>query len=118
MKEKRNLQAIGAATTGTGATLLATAASACCVPVLAPLLVSVLGVGGSVWAAGLKPYSPYILIVAGASLGFGFWSLYRQPVSETAACPARRPTGVRFALWASTLIWLVALALNLLEWAA
>ena len=118
MKEKPDLYAVGAATTGSGATLLATAASACCVPILAPLLVSVLGVGGSVWAAGLKPYSPYILIVAGVSLGFGFWSLYRRPVSETTACPARRPTGVRFTLWISTPLWLMALTLNLLEWIA
>ena len=114
MKEKRDLHVVGAATTGAGATLLATVAGSCCVPILAPLLMSVLGVGGSVWAAGVKPYSPYILVVAGASLGFGFWSLYRRPASKTAAFPTRRPTGVRFALWTSALIWLVALMINLL----
>jgi hypothetical protein len=106
----------GAALSGAGAAALATAASACCVPVLAPLLISVLGVSGAVWAAGLKPYSPAILGAAGLLLAYGFWTVYhRHPVADGAACPRRRPRAVRIVLWASALGWTLALALNLLQ---
>lgn len=42
--------ATGAALTSAGATMTATAAVACCVPVLSPLLVTALGASGAVWA--------------------------------------------------------------------
>lgn len=69
--------AIGAATSTTGAAVLATVASACCVgPVLAPVIVAVLGASGAAWAAGLKPYSPYI---PGASLVLLVYGFRLQP---------------------------------------
>ncbi len=113
---QHDLGAWGAATSGAGAAVLATAATACCVPILAPLIVSVLGVSGAVWAAGLKPYSPYILAGAGLLLGYGFWTVYRRrPLPADVSCPARRPRGVRIVLWTSALLWLVACLLNLLQ---
>ena len=42
--------------------------------------VSVLGVSGAVWAAGLKPYSPYILAGAGLLLAYGFLRFLAQTV--------------------------------------
>lgn len=111
-----SIQGLGAAATGAGAVVLATAASACCVPVLAPLLISVLGVSGAVWAAGLEPYSLAILAVAGLLLAFGFWSVYRpRPVIEGAACPVKRPRAPRAVLWIAAAIWLVAFVLNLMQ---
>ncbi len=115
MDRKRDLSAWGAATTGAGAAVLATAAAACCVPILAPLLVSVLGVTGAVWAAGLKPYSLAILAASGALLAFGFWTVYRRPVAAGQACPAKRPVVVIWTLWLAALLWASALAVNVFQ---
>jgi hypothetical protein len=109
MVKKADLATWGAATSGAGAAVLATAATACCAPILAPIIVSVLGVSGAVWAAGLKPYSPYILSGAGLLLVYGFWTVYRRrPLPAGASCPARRPRSARIVLWVSALLWLVA----------
>jgi len=83
------------------------------VPVLAPLLVSALGVSGAVWAAGLKPYSLLILGIAGALLSYGFWIVYRRPVATGQACPTERPVLVRWVLWLAALLWALALVVNL-----
>jgi len=116
MAKNRNLRAWGAASTGAGAAVLATAATACCVPILAPLLVSVLGVSGSIWAAGLKPYSLLILAASGVLLGYGFWTVYRRrPLAEGETCTAKPPPMVRPVLWFSALLWLLALGANTLQ---
>lgn len=115
MDRKRRLSAWGAVGTGAGAAVLATAATACCVPVLAPLVVGVLGVTGAVWAAGLKPYSLVIVGAAGVLLAYGFWMVYRRPVAADGACPAKRPVLVQWILWLAAALWLVALALNILQ---
>jgi len=116
MSERGRLRAWGAATSGAGAAVLATAATACCIPVLAPLLVSVLGVSGVVWAAGLKPYSLAILGVSGLLLAYGFWTVYRRRTATAGeVCPTRRPLLVRWVLWFSALLWLLALAVNTLQ---
>ena len=60
--------AIASASTGVAAAALTVVTAACCVsPVVAPIIVSVLGASGAVWAAGLKPYSWWILVGAFAS---------------------------------------------------
>lgn len=109
-------RAAGVAATSAGAAVVATAASACCVPVIAPLLVAVLGASGAAWAAGLKPYSPYLLAVSAVFLGYGLWTVYRpRSASAGGACPARRPRLPRVILWTAGVIWLAALVLNLLQ---
>ena len=114
-KEQGSLRSLGVAATGAGAALVTTAATACCVPVIAPLVVSVLGVSGAVWAAGLKPYSPYMLAASALLLGYGFWTVYRpRPASAGATCPVRRPRLPQIILWVAGALWLVALALNVL----
>ncbi len=112
---KKDLQTWGAATTGAGAAVLATAASACCVPILAPLLVSVLGVSGSVWAAGLKPYSLPILALSGLSLAYGFFAVYRQRAEAVGVCSTRRPRAVRWVLWSSAILWALAVMANVVQ---
>lgn len=110
--------AAGAAVTGAGSALLATAATACCAgPVLAPIVVGVLGASGAAWAAGLKPYSAWMLAGSGVLLCFGFWSEYRKR-AQCAPMRAGRANGmrgvVRVILWLSALLWAVAVAVNLL----
>ena len=74
----RDAAALGAGATGLGAAAVTIVAATCCVsPVLAPLIVGVLGAGGAAWAAGLKPFSGYILIAALVLLAGGFWNVYR-----------------------------------------
>lgn len=115
MADKTGPKAWGATAGGAGAALLSTATAACCIPVVAPVLVSVLGVGGAVWAAGLRPYSPYVLAASGVLLAYAFRAVYRRrPPSSGASCPTGRPRAVRIVLWASGLLWLLALGLHLL----
>jgi mercuric ion transport protein len=113
----RQAGAAGVASAGAGAALTAAAASACCVPVAGPLIIALFGAGGSVWAASLKPYSPYLLAGSLGLLGYAFWIAYRPRT----ACPAggevraivRAPLWSRVVLWFAAMIWLVALVLNL-----
>ncbi len=116
MGQQRKTRGWGAVTTGAGGAVLATAAMACCVPVLAPLLVSTLGVTGSIWAAGLKPYSLLILLASGVFLGYGFWTVYRRrPVAVGDRCSTNRPKLQRVVLWVSAVLWGLALSLNVLQ---
>lgn len=107
------LGAAGAASTGAGAAFVSAAASACCAgPIAAPLVVSVLGAGGAAWAAGLKPYSGWLLGFAAVMLAVGFYSAYRG----RGACDAplrRRDRIVRGVLWISGALWLASAAINL-----
>lgn len=118
--DKRTVTVAGA---GLGASLAATLATACCVPILAPLIVAVLGVSGAVWAAGLKPYGLYILAASLAVLAFGFWMIYRpRQMPDGAVCPTRRPRAVVWMIWTAAGLWVFAMLLNtapgLLLWLA
>ena len=115
----RELGVAGAAVSGAGAALVATAAAACCAPIIAPLLVGVLGASGAAWAAGLNPYSGWLLVGSAAMLALGFWSAYRpSPACDVAAgaSSARYGSGAaRAVLWMAALLWAFAVGINLLE---
>lgn len=102
--------AIATASTGVASALLTVVAGACCVsPVLAPILVSVLGASGAVWAAGLKPYGWWILSASAAFLALGFWSVYR-PRPSCAIAEVPRPKRVmdrvaKVSLWVGAVFW-------------
>ncbi len=115
MSDSRNSKgAVGAAAAGAGAAALATAGGACCLPVVAPLIVAVLGASGAAWTAGLKPYSPAILGAAGLLLAYGYWVVYRpRPTIDGESCPIQRPISPRVVLWLATALWAVAALLNL-----
>lgn len=120
-EERRAAGALATAGIGTGAAAVATVASACCVgPVTAPLVVGILGAGGAAWAAGLEPYSPYLLTASGALLTYPFWALYRPRETchtDEARTPAEAPWARRLAAtvaWTAALVWVGALVLNLL----
>ena len=102
------------ATASAGTAALATAAGACCVPVIAPLIVAVLGASGAAWAAGLKPYSLAILVLAGLLLAYGYWVLHRPRSAAVGEdCAVRRPLAPRVVLWTATALWTAAVLLNL-----
>ena len=114
----RDAGALGAATTGLGAALITILAGTCCVsPILAPLIVGVLGASGAVWAASLKPYGWWILGMAAIALGAGFWTVYRPRVACEIGDGATRsrflPRLAKASLWFGTVCWAAALVLRL-----
>ncbi|MEE8522535.1 MAG: mercuric transporter MerT family protein [Thermoanaerobaculia bacterium] len=114
----QKLGVAGAAASGAGGALLATLASACCVgPVLAPLVVAVLGASGAAWAAGLKPYSPYLLGGSFLLLVYGFRTVYRRRQEcADGTCPAAPARGVRWVLWCAATLWTTSVGFNLWVW--
>lgn len=113
-QDRRSYGALGAGTAGAGAALVAVFASSCCIPVIAPLIVAVLGASGAAWAAGLKPYSPYILAGSLALLLYGMWMVYRhRPACSPEGCPTTGAgRGVKAVLWVAVVLWGVAALLN------
>ena len=110
--------ALGAGSTGFGAALVTIVAGTCCVsPVLAPLIVGVLGAGGAAWAAGLKPYSSYILAASLLLLAGGFWSAYRPRTLCVAGTVFRPPRWMsrlsKGVLWAGAVCWAGAVVVHL-----
>lgn len=113
-QDRRPYGVLGAGAAGAGAALVAVFASSCCVPVIAPLIVAVLGASGAAWAAGLKPYSPYILAGSLALLLHGMWMVYRpRPACTPEGCPTGAGRGVKAVLWVAAVLWAVAALLNL-----
>lgn len=68
-------------------------------------------------APGLKPYSGWLLAGSAAMLAYGFWSAYRtRPQCDVSGgAAARSRSGVaRAVLWLAALLWVAAVAINLL----
>ncbi len=91
----------------------ALAASTCCI---LPLALTVLGVSGA-WLGNLRalaPYQPYFVSLAVASIGYGFYRVYRKPKCvEGMACA--RPIGgniVKVGLWSGTVLVLVKITFS------
>jgi len=110
--------AIGTASAGVGAAVTAAVAGACCTgPVIAPLVVGLLGAAGASAAASLKPYTPYLFAMSLLALAFGFHSAYRSRAAcalQTASRPVRITFALsRMALWAAAVIWVAALTFTL-----
>lgn len=109
--------AMGTATAGVGAALTATLASVCCTgPVVAPIVVGLLGATGAAAAASLKPFTPYLFALSLIMLTIGFRSVYRK----TPVCVAGASTSVvlslkisRAVLWFASAIWIVSVIFTL-----
>lgn len=106
---------VGAAAGGATAASLAAVGAACCTgPVLAPLVVAVLGAGGAAWAAGLKPYTPYLFASSGMLLAFSFRTVYTR---RAGTCATGKGSGrltravVIAALWLAAATWSGSVAL-------
>src|SRR5262249_11712027 len=104
--------AIGSSFAGVGAAATAAAGTFCC---FGPAAVSILGVGGAVATAALKPYRGMLLLGSLALLVLGFW-LTHQPktVEGVAACPTRAGRMSRRIVWGAAIIWLLAVLLPIL----
>lgn len=85
------------------------AASICCI---GPLGIALLGVEGAILAASVKPYRAWLLGGSLAMLVLAHWSVRRRRVSEGATCPVRTGRWVRVALWAATILWIAAVAIQ------
>lgn len=112
--------AIASASTGVAAAALTVVTAACCVsPVIAPIIVGVLGASGAVWAAGLKPYSWWILGAAFLCLAYGFWTVYR-PRANCAVGEAQPPSRgawpkiAKISLWLGAACWMTGVLLRIL----
>jgi hypothetical protein len=111
--------AIASASTGVAAAALTIVSAACCVsPVIAPIIVSVLGASGAVWAAGLKPYGWWILGASSLFLAYGFWTVYRPrpacAVGETPKQSAALPKIAKGSLWFGAACWMAGLLLHVI----
>jgi len=104
----RAARVAGTAVGAVGAALTATVASLCCV---GPILVSVLGVSGTVLAARVGPYRPYLMAASLLLLGVSFWLAYGSPSLSPsgAACPTRSGRATRLLLWIAAAAWILAL---------
>ena len=109
--------ATGASSLSGGAALAAGAAGACCVPVVAPTVVALLGAGGAAWAATLEPYRPYLLAGSAALLAYSFWTLYGRARRQLDNRGGRTRWKRRVAYgvtWGAAVLWVAALALHFL----
>ena len=97
-----------------GGVLGALAASTCCV---VPLILFSLGISGA-WIGNLtalEPYKPIFIVITLGFLGYGYWMVYRKPkaCAEGGTCARPLPNRlVKSALWASTLLIVIALFWN------
>ncbi|MBV1897676.1 MAG: mercury transporter MerT [Rhodobacteraceae bacterium] len=97
-----------------GGILGALAASTCCI---VPLILISLGVSGA-WIGNLtalEPYKPIFIMITLGFLGCGYWMVYRKPkvCAEDETCARPLPNRlVKSALWASTILIVIALFWN------
>lgn len=92
--------AFGSAATSMLATL-------CCV---GPLTYTILGAGGSLAAARLQPWRPWIAAASALFLLLGFWSAYRRRAVtvDGQACSVRGTRAVRITLCAAAALTFAA----------
>lgn len=101
---------LGSATGGLATAIAAVFAALCCV---GPSTVALLGAGGALAAASLKPYRPFLLLASLAMILYGFWRAYRTTGRnlQGVACPTRIGRFARKALWLAAIVWAAAAAL-------
>lgn len=110
--------AVGSATVGVGAAVTATLASVCCTgPVIAPIVVGLLGATGAAAAAGLKPYTPYLFAASFVMLAIGFRSVYLAKRSCAVVASGRSiGTSLKISqavLWTAAALWVASLLFTL-----
>lgn len=109
--------AAGGAALGAGSALTAAAATVCCAgPAIGPLIVVMFGASGAVAIAGLRPYTPWMLLGSAAILIFSFWRTYRVPAECSVQPPGRVARLSRATLWISAAIWIASTATTLFTW--
>ncbi len=96
----------------TGGILAALGMAACCV---VPFALFMLGVSGA-WIGNLtamRPYQPIFIALGAASIGYGFYLVYRRPKAvceDGSYCASPRSTRMtKVALWVATVMVVIAL---------
>lgn len=110
--------AIASGSSGVVAALFTLVTAACCVsPVIAPLIVGVLGASGVVWAAGLKPMADGFLRSRSCFIAYGFWSVHRPrtpySVEDGPTSWQVLPWVAKGSLWLGAVCWAAAVMLRL-----
>ena len=102
--DAKSLATLGSATGGLAAAAAAFVAALCCV---GPSTVAVLGAGGALAAASIKPYRPYLLLTSLAMILYGFWRTYGGDFgnARARACPTKFGRYIRSALWVAAIVW-------------
>lgn len=97
------------------ASVASAAAGICCV---GPLGLTLLGVQGSILAAGVQPYRGWLLAGSALLLAAAHWGLQRRRAAceraEGATCSTHRFRWSRRVIWGASALWLFSLALPLL----
>jgi|GEM_PF-1240303 len=110
--------AVGTASAGVGAAVTATLASVCCTgPVVAPIVVGLLGATGAAAAAGLKPFTPYLFAISFVMLAIGFRNVYRAKRSCVVG-GSTRSIGISLkisqaVLWTAAVLWVASVVFTL-----
>lgn len=103
----------GAAASGLATATVAAVASLCCA---GPVTVVLLGAGGAVAAAEMKPYRVPLLFVSAVLLAGAYWRTYlRTSSASTGACPVRVGRWVRWGSVAAVMVWVAAAVLAVVE---
>ncbi len=92
-----------------GAAVTSAVAAICCI---GPLALTLLGVNGMIFAAGLKPYRFYLIGASGLMLALAYWMIYRPQTIQGAACSTWTTRWTRRTLWVTTAVWLAAFVLQ------
>lgn len=91
---------------------VAAVAGLCC---LGPATVLLLGAGGAVAAAGLKPYRIPLLVLSAALIGVGFWRTRRATMSDAKTCSPSVGRWIRGSLTVAGVAWIAAATLWLAQ---
>jgi hypothetical protein len=92
-----------------GAALTSGVAAICCI---GPLALTLLGVNGMIFAAGLRPYRFHLIGASGLMLALAYWMIYRPISMNGAACSIRTTRWTKLTLWVATAVWLAAFVLQ------
>ena len=105
----RRVMEAGSLAGAVGAALTSGVAALCCI---GPLALTLLGVNGMIFAAGLKPYRFYLIGASGLMLALAYWMIYRPVTVAGAACSTRTTRWTRWTLWVASAVWLAAFVLQ------
>lgn len=99
---KHKIAEVGSLTGAVGAALTSAVAAICCI---GPLALTLLGVNGMIFAAGLKPYRFQLLGASALMLALAYWMVYRPFATDGAACSPRTARLTKIVLWFATIAW-------------
>ena len=100
---------VGSAVGAVGSALGSSVAAICCI---GPLALTLLGVNGMIFAAGLKPYRFSLLAASALMLGLAFWLMYRPLPVQGASCPTGSGRFTQIIVWLAAGIWMISFALQ------